>query len=714
MPEVISISEPSLSETDGRLRFGFDIGGTFTDFVLWDIASGTTTTYKTLTTPDDPARAVLEGWNELVTGPGTASEQVELSVHGTTLITNALIEREGAKTGLLTTRGFRDTLEMRREMRYDIYDLLITLPEPLVPRPLRLEADERIDSSGGIREALDPESLASVAAAFEEAGVEAVAVCFLHAFTNSLHEQIAGDWLRGALPGVTLSLSSEVAPEIREFERTSTTVANAYVQPLAERYLLGLQRSLAEVGFTRTVHVMLSNGGITTLDTASRFPIRLVESGPAAGVLAAARHGVAIETPDVVSFDMGGTTAKMCLVKNGLPAMSNTFEIARVHRFKRGSGLPVQVRAIDLIEIGAGGGSIARVDDLGLLKVGPASAGAAPGPACYDRGGVLPTVTDADLVLGYLNPDNFLGGRMGLSLEAAESAIAAEIADDLEMTVTEAAHGIHTVVNEGMVSATRIHVAERGADVRKVFLMAFGGAGPAHADAITRSLRMPGFIVPPAAGVNSALGFLAAPASFELARSVTGALTADRFADLDALFTELEAEGFELLQRAEVAPDEMTFTRRADLRYTGQGHELVLDLPTAPMPTIDLNTDVIAPFHAAHTELYGHAHMHLGLEIVALRLTASGPEPPLTFKRADLGDASEEVPHESRPAYFHSLGGFVDTPVYQRSELTAGVVLFGPAIIEENDSTTIVGPDAELSVHPLGHLVVTFDRRSRC
>jgi N-methylhydantoinase A len=708
MSEVITMSEPSVPGTGGRLRFGFDIGGTFTDFVLLDIATGTTTTYKTLTTPNEPARAVLEGWNELVTAAGTAPDQVELSVHGTTLITNALIERQGARTGLLTTRGFRDTLEMRREMRYDIYDLLITLPEPLVPRPLRLEADERIDHKGEIRESLDPESLAGVAAAFAEAGVEAVAICFLHAFTNSVHEQLAGEWLRKALPGVTLSLSSEVAPEIREFERTSTTVANAYVQPLAEQYLLGLQRSLAEVGFTRTLHVMLSNGGITTLDTASRFPIRLVESGPAAGVLAAARHGVAIDTPNVVSFDMGGTTAKMCLVKNGLPAMSNTFEIARVHRFKRGSGLPVQVRAIDLIEIGAGGGSIARVDDLGLLKVGPSSAGAAPGPACYDLGGTLPTVTDADLVLGYLNPDNFLGGRMKLSAQAAEAAIASEIAEGLQMTVTEAAYGIHTVVNESMVSATRIHVAERGADVRKVFLMAFGGAGPVHADAIARSLRMPGYIVPPAAGVNSALGFLAAPTSFELARSVTGALTAERLADLDALFSELEAEGLELLQRAEVPSAEMTFTRRADLRYSGQGHELVLDLPSSTLSSIDLERDVVTPFHAAHTELYGHAHTHLGLEIVALRLTASGPEPPLTFRRADDGDAATEVPHGTRLAYFHSLGGFVETPVYQRSELPAGAVSSGPAIIEENDSTTIVGPDAELSVHALGHLVVRF------
>ena len=693
-----------------RFRFGFDIGGTFTDFVLVDGASGVVRTFKTLTTPDEPARAVVEGWQTLVRDSDVAADSVELAVHGTTLITNALIERRGAVTGLITTRGFRDVLEMRKEMRYDIYDLLITLPEPLVPRPLRLEADERVSASGDVLRALDTSALEDIAAAFRDAGVEAVAVCFLHSYRNPEHERAAGGWLRENLPRVAVSLSSDVAPEIREYERTSTTVSNAYVQPIAESYLHAIGEELRREGFERNLYLMLSNGGITTLETAARFPIRLVESGPAAGVLAAVFYGCMLDERDLVSFDMGGTTAKMCLVRDGQPAMANTFEVARVHRFKRGSGLPVQVRSIELIEIGAGGGSLARVDELGLLKVGPASAGADPGPACYGLGGEQPTVTDADLVLGYLNPENFLGGRMRLWTAAAEDAIRRLVAEPMGISILEAAWGIHQVVNENMTAATRIHVAERGADVRRMRMIAFGGAGPVHADAIARALKMRGTIIPSSAGVTSALGFLTAPTSFELARSVVGPLTGERLSELDAVYEALEEEGRVLLAGAGVREHEMRFVRQADLRHAGQGHEIVLELPFPKLVGVDLEQQLQPLFYDRYESVFGHAHRHLGLEIVTCRLTASGPLPSLRLEpeHAPTGSPDDAV-RDVRPVYFQQTGGFVETPAYDRAQLAVGSQFRGPGVIEEKDSTAVVGPNATVEVDRFLNLVVTFD-----
>lgn len=708
--EVSPLRRPTDARGGARYRFGFDIGGTFTDFVLLDLSSGAITTYKTLTTPHEPARAVLEGWNQLVAELGLDPEMVEMAVHGTTLITNALIERQGAVTGLVTTRGFRDVLEMRKEMRYDIYDLLITLPAPLVPRPLRLEVDERVDGQGRPVTALDVSRLEDLRSTFERTGVEAVAVCFLHSFQNPAHEQLAGAWLREHMPSVSVSLSCEVAPEIREYERTSTTVANAYVQPIADRYLTTLGAQLRDAGFSHNLYLMLSSGGISALDTAMRFPIRLVESGPAAGALAAVFHGELIGERDLVSFDMGGTTAKMCLIKDGHPAMTSTFEIARVHRFKRGSGLPVQVRSIELIEIGAGGGSIARVDELGLLKVGPASAGADPGPACYGLGGTAPTVTDADAVLGYLNPDNFLGGRIRLSIEAAERAITDRIARPMGIDLVEAAYGIHQVVNENMIAATRIHVAERGADVRRMFLMAFGGAGPVHADAIARALKMRGYVIPPGAGVTSALGFLTAPMSFELARGVVGALSQDRLAQLDDVYTELEREGRALLHGAGVAEDEMRFVRQADLRHAGQGHEIVLELPYAQLAVASFDDQIRPLFYDAYEAIYGHAHRHLGLEIVTCRLTASGPRPTVCL-RSDESAASSRVEAlpSTRPAYFRELGGLHHTRICDRMALHSGEQIAGPAIVEDKDSTIVIGPAATATIDPLLNLIVTLN-----
>jgi N-methylhydantoinase A/oxoprolinase/acetone carboxylase beta subunit len=692
-----------------RYRFGFDIGGTFTDFVLIDTVSGKIASYKTLTTPRRPAEAVIDGWRVLLEQTAANPADVESAIHGTTLITNALIERKGAKTSLITTKGFRDVLEMAKEMRYDIYDLLIVLPEPLVARPLRLEVAERLNGRGEVMEPLRMDDLAGLQSTLQNQGVEAVAVCYLHSFANPVHEQATGDWLRRALPDISVSLSAEVAPEIREYERMSTTVANAYVQPLTERYLGNLQRDLTQQGFRHQIYLMLSSGGITTLETAARFPVRLIESGPAAGVLAAVFYGDLTGEPNLVSFDMGGTTAKMCVIKKGQPVMSDDFEVARVHRFKRGSGLPVRVPTIELIEIGAGGGSIAHVDELGLLKVGPESSGAEPGPACYGNGGTQPTVTDADLLLGYLNPGYFLGGRMTLDKAAAEQAMTS-LAQRLNLDTTAAAYGIYQVVNENMISATRVHVAERGADPRQFKLIAFGGAGPVHAHQIAKALKMQGYILPAGAGVTSALGFLTAPVAFEFARTHIAPLTQDKLAELDAIYAELEEQGRATLAEAGVAPEEMVFTRKADMRHIGQGHQIGVDLPFARFADISLENDLCPHFYAAYDEIYGYAHRHLGLEITTCRLTASSPRPRVRLEETDQSsDTAQQAVKGTRDAFFAELGGFVETPVYDRYALAAGMTFTGPAIVEEKDSTAVVGPNATVTVDPYANLIVTLN-----
>ncbi|MBC8075492.1 MAG: hydantoinase/oxoprolinase family protein [Chloroflexales bacterium] len=688
-------------------RFGFDIGGTFTDFVLWNSASGEISTYKALTTPAEPARAVIAGLATMLEQAGAAGGDIDLAIHGTTLITNALIERKGALTALITTRGHRDVLEIAREMRYDIYDLLLVNPEPLAARPLRLELNERLDGRGQEVRPVDSAELATVGAALADLQVAAVAVCLLHSYRNPAHEQQVGAWLREHAPNLAVALSSEVAPEIREYERMSTTVANAYVQPLAMRYLADLQQKLGDMGYARQLYLMLSSGGITVAETAARFPIRLVESGPAAGALAAVFYGQLTDQSDLVSFDMGGTTAKICVITRGKPLMTNTFEIARKHRFKRGSGLPVRIPAIELIEIGAGGGSIAAVDELGLLKVGPLSAGASPGPACYGQGGTQATVTDADLLLGYLSPGYFLGGRMKLDLQAAEAAIQ-PLADKLGMAPIEVAYGIHRVVNESMISATRVHVAERGVDPRRLMLMGFGGAGPVHADAIARALKMKGYVIPTSAGVASALGFLTAPIAFDFARTHTSQLSADGLAALDAVYAELIAEGRAMLANAGVAEETMRCEWSADLRHVGQGHEITVVLPAGPLAAVGLGR-LQGEFYRQYEAIYGYAHRHLGLEIITCRLRASGGTPKITLGRIAVGDgAGARALKGRRRAYLAEGGGFIQVPVYERELLGAGDVLSGPLIVEERESTAVIGARTQVTVDPFRNLVVTF------
>lgn len=498
-----------------KLRVGVDIGGTFTDLCVLD-ETGIVAVGKVLTTHDEPARAVEAGLVDTLAKAGLSASDIEQFVHGTTLVTNALIERKGSRTALLATAGFSDVLEMRREHRYELYDLLIELPAPLVPRHLRFDVPERILADGSVHKGLDEDYVARLGKELAARGIDAAAICFLHAFTNPAHELRAAEILREVAPGLRVALSSEVVPEIREFERASTTVANVYVQDLTERYLRDLERRLHAAGVAPSPHIMLSNGGIATVETAARYPIRILESGPAGGALAASAFGAAAGESDLLAFDMGGTTAKLCMISDGMPLVTHEFEVDRKYRLLPGSGLPVKVPVTDMIEIGVGGGSIARIDALGLLTVGPDSAGPEPGPLCYGRGGIEPTVTDADLVLGYLDPGYFLGGGMALDAAGAREAIRVKIAEPLGVSVEEAAYGIHSSVNEDMANAARVHAVERGKDPAKLPIFTFGGAGPVHGVGVARALGAPQVVAPPAAGVMSAVGFLNRAAGLRL------------------------------------------------------------------------------------------------------------------------------------------------------------------------------------------------------
>lgn len=673
------------------LRVGVDIGGTFTDLIAFDVRTGRLSLGKTLTTPTEPARGVIIGMMETLHTAGEEPSAVSGIVHGTTLVTNALIERKGAVTALLATDGFRDAVEIRREGRYDLYDLFIEMPTPLAPRRRRLGIRERVLADGSVYLPLDTAQLPEIVAQLRALGTEAVAVSLMHSYQNPDHERQIGEALATLAPEMIVSLSSEVVPEIREYERTSTTLANVYVRPLVERYLADLVTRLDDLGITDApLFIMLSSGGTATVETARRFPIRLIESGPAAGALAAAYYGTLTGRADLLSFDMGGTTAKACLIENGEPLIASDFEVARVYRFKKGSGLPVRVPVIEMIEIGAGGGSVARVDTLGLLKVGPDSAGADPGPACYGRGGMEPTVTDADLLLGYLDPDFFLGGKMQLDRDAAARAVA-RIAEPLGLGITEAAWGIHQVVNENMAGAARIHAVERGKDPRRYPVFAFGGAGPVHAYRVARILGAPELIVPLGAGVTSALGFLVAPLAFDYVRSYYARLDNLDWAKADALLTEMESEGAATLAEAGVTRTGLTFRRSAEMRYIGQGFEVSVPLPDGPL-TPERLPEVQEAFAVAYRALYGRTAEGVPLEVLTWRVVVSGPRPELalgsdTFGTANVRDAQKG----ERRIYLPEHGGFTVAPVYDRYRLGTGATFSGPAVIEERECTVILG-----------------------
>ena len=685
-------------------RVGVDIGGTFTDLLLIG-ADGRALIGKTLTTPTDPSLAVETAMSRALSeGPARSGERGTL-VHGTTLVTNAIIERKGAPTALLTTSGFRDALEIGREQRYELYDLNLEFPQPLIPRHLRFDVPERAAADGTILQALDENFVRRLVAELRDKGIKAIAVCYLHSFRNAAHERRTAELIKEVAPEIRVSLSSEVVAEIREYQRTSTTVANVYVQQRVSDYLAELKRRLDAIAFKGSFFVMLSSGGIATAETASRFPVRLLESGPAAGALAAAHLGARAGFKDLLSFDMGGTTAKLCAVEGGRPLKAHDFEVDRVYRFRKGSGLPVKIPVIDMIEIGAGGGSIARVDALGLLKVGPESSGAEPGPACYGRGGTEPTVTDADLVLGYLDAKYFLGGQMQLDVDAARRALS-RLAEKLRLSIEQTAWGIHQIVGENMANAARTHLGERGKDPRRMPLYAFGGAGPVHGYRVAEILHLPALISPFGAGVGSTFGLLAAPLAFDFVRSAYNRFDDLQWTAANALLDEMAAEGRAVLESSGLSAADISYERTADMRYVGQGHEVSVPLPQGTLNNAHTN-EIQNRFETVYRSLYGRKGPDVPLEVINWRVVAAGPNPPMDFRLPHKANGGTALKGK-RQAYFPERKGYIETPVYDRYALAPGATFSGPAIVEERESTLIVGGRGRGRVDDQLNIVVEF------
>ena len=694
-------------------RLGSDIGGTFTDLILASEDGRTFEIGKVLTTPEAPDEAVVAGAAQVIAAAGLSGADVAQVIHGTTLFTNALIERKGARTALVTTKGFRDAIEIAREHRYDMYDLRMRRPTPLAPRHLRFEVDERVLVDGTVLTPLDEASVAALIPLLEAEKVEAVGICLLHSYANDAHERRVAEIVREALPHLAVTVSSELVPEIREYDRASTTLANVYVKRIAERYLGRLQQRLAqERRIGGALYVMQSNGGVSRVEEATRYPVRLVESGPAAGALAASFYGALTGHPDLLSFDMGGTTAKACIIADGEPLIAPEFEVAREYQFKKGSGLPVKVPVIEMIEIGTGGGSIARVDGLKRLMVGPDSAGARPGPVSYGQGGTEPTVTDADLVLGYLDPRFFLGGRMQLDVDGARRAIAARIGGPLALDGTAAAWGIHQLANEAMASAARIHAIERGKDVSRFPLFAFGGAGPVHAYGVARILRTPRVIYPLGAGVMSAIGMLTAPLAFDFVRTFPGGLDDMDWAGVMRVVDAMEAEGRDILARS-VDPTAIRFQRFADMRYRKQGYDVRVPIPDGRLDA-SRRDELKARFEGVFRRLYGHVVPGTPVDVLSWRVIALGPRPSQALPRGEPsggGPASAEAALKGRRCiWLPGPRAFAEVPVYDRYRLAPGIRLAGPAVVEERESTVVVNGEGAIEVDAWSNLVVDMAR----
>ena len=684
-------------------RIAVDIGGTFTDGVCELLPDGELLLSKNLTTHGDPTNAVSTVIHDLIKRAKNILKQrnqkfkcIEV-VHGTTLITNAIIERKGAKVGLLVTEGTRDVLDMGRETRYDLYDLDIAFPKPLVQSDMRYEVGERLDGKGRVVRPLDEVSVVDAIKKMKSNGVEVIAVALLHAYQNEIHEQQIKKIIEREWPEVRISLSSRVASEIREYERTSTTVANAFVQPLAARYIQRLKQRLQEHDIEAPLRIMTSNGGFTSAETAGEVPIDLLESGPAGGVRSAINTSASLEINKILTFDMGGTTAKACVAINGKPELTFSFEAARVTRFKKGSGLPILSPSIDLIEIGAGGGSIAYKNNLGLLNVGPESAGSEPGPACYGLGGLQPTVTDADLVLGYLDSDSFLGGKMNLDKKASLDVVE-NLGFVLGISKIDTAWGIHDVVSENMASAARVHIAENGLDPRDLTMVATGGAGPVHAVEVAAKLGINRIIFTIAAGVGSCLGFLASPARIDRSWSCLEQL---KCADIDKirhnlkrLETEIEGD----MNRSNVAKDEANWTLGVETRYAGQGHSLLISLPYR-----DISDDVIEEisdsFESQYEVTYGTRIPNGIPQAVTWRITAQSVSETRPFKLIDDEmNTNSDGYIGQRSIYVATAHEYRDVPVYQRYELSAGTKLQGPLILMEAESTIVVARPGDVSI----------------
>lgn len=679
------------------IRLGADIGGTFTDVVLEGHGGRHST--KVLTTYSAPEDAIIEGMNRVCGLAGIQPGQIGQVIHGTTLATNALIERRGARTALITTEGFRDVIEMRSESRFEQYDLNLQLPAPLLPRNRRYAVRERLDADGGKLIPLDRVEVEALAEDLREAGYDSIAVGLLHSYVNDAHERLIAEVLAEKLPGVMVSLSSAVSPQMREYERFNTTIANAYIKPLMKSYLGRLKGRLAAEGADCPVFLMHSGGGIVDIDTAAEFPVRLVESGPAGGAVfaadIAARHGL----DKVLSFDMGGTTAKICLIDHQTPKTARVFEVARSYRFKKGSGMPISIPVIDMVEIGAGGGSLAHVDAMNQIRVGPESAGSEPGPACYGRGGDRPAVTDADLVLGKLDADHFAGGAFPLHPDRSHSALQTHLGDHLGMDTTEAAFGLAEVVDENMANAARVHAVENGEDLSTYTMIAFGGAAPLHAARLCEKLGIDRCLVPVGAGVGSAIGFLRAPFSFEATRSVFTRIGEFDPARVRALFAEMEAEarGFVL----SCAPRAETLTEyKVYMRYAGQGWEIPVPLTPEDAANPDAAT-FLQRFEADYTRLFGRSVEGMEAEITVWSVNAATPVPPVAPVES-AESASTPSPQGWRDLFDPALGRYIPAAIHARAGLIAGATVEGPAVIVEDETTIVLPTSRRATARPDG------------
>ncbi|MGO7534355.1 hydantoinase/oxoprolinase family protein [Rhizobium leguminosarum] len=691
-----------MSSTPRNCRVGVDIGGTFTDIAL-DI-DGTLHSTKILTDYTAPERAILKGVKTVADMAGIALSEIGILIHGTTLATNALIERRGAKTAFVTTEGFRDVLEMRTENRFEQYDLNISLPPALIARADRFVVRERIDAAGKVLLALDEASVAAVAEKVVAGGYESVAVGFIHAYANGAHEVAVRDAILKRLPDVSVSISSEVSPQMREFERFNTVCANAYVKPAIKSYLDRLVVSLKEIGVGCPVFMIHSGGGIVSVESASEFPVRLVESGPAGGAIFAADIARQYGLDTVLSFDMGGTTAKICLIENQVPKTAKTFEVARTYRFRKGSGMPISIPVVEMVEIGAGGGSIASVDAMRQIRVGPHSAASEPGPACYQRGGKNPTVTDADLILGKLDPANFAGGAIPLSVEASRQAMSDDIGSVIGLDPEASAYGTCEMVDENMANAGRVHTVENGKNISDFTMITFGGAGPLHAARLCEKMGISTFLVPPGAGVGSAIGFLKAPFGYESVRSAVFNLSNFEYAKANRLLEAMKAEALGFVEGGLDAGSPVV-ERTLFMRYAGQGWDI-------PVPLADDNFDaasaetIAASFEKEYERFFGRAIEGLDIEIVSWSVKASSPLPPVE-RIPSVAEGNVVQPGGTRRLFEASQGAYLEAGIHERTGLKPGDVIKGPAVIVERETSAVLTSSFKAIVQHDGSLLAT-------
>ena len=679
------------------VRLGVDIGGTFTDVVLEK--DGVPFSTKVLTTYTAPENAIIDGMHQVCAKADVTPVQIGQIIHGTTLATNALIERHGAKTALITTKGFRDVIEMRTESRFEQYDLNLNLPDPLLPRQMRFTVAGRVDANGQILVDMDRAEVEAIVDQIAEGGFESVAVGLIHSYLNPTHEQLVRDVLAEKLPDVAVSISSEVSPQMREYERFNTVVANAYIKPLMASYLGRLEDRLNDEGVFCRIFLMHSGGGIISVQNAADFPVRLVESGPAGGAVFAAHIAARYGLDKVLSFDMGGTTAKICLIKNQTPKTSRVFEVARSYRFKKGSGMPISIPVIDMVEIGAGGGSLAHVDALQQIRVGPKSAGSEPGPACYGRHGTRPAVTDADLVLGKLDPENFAGGSIKLFPDASRTAIAKYVGTKLDMDAVEAAFGISEVVDENMANAARVHAVENGEDLSAYTMIAFGGAAPLHAGRLAEKLGVERLLVPPGAGVGSAIGFLRAPFSFEANRSVYMKLSDFDGDRIKSLLADLKAEATGFVRTCdEVSPILAEF--KVYMRYTGQGWEIPIELTEDQAMNPDAAT-FEARFIEDYSKLFGRPVAGMDIEITVWSVNATTP-PEKVERVAETSGKASATSVGGRRLFDAAASKFLNADVVNRSDMLTGERALGPVTVVEDETTIIVPASRDAIRQPDG------------